>query len=329
MAIEDLPTLDEIDNVQTDIAAHVLQTPVLDWPADAVHEAIGVSLPVNVKLELLQRAGSFKARGAVNNLLNLDAQERRQGVTAVSAGNHAIATAYAAQVTGSHAKVVMPKTANPMRVERCKSLGAEVVITNDVTAAFTEIRRIEHEEGRYFVHPFEGIKTLLGPATLAREWLQQCPDLAAIVVPCGGGGLISGMALALWQIKPELKIFAVEPEGAATMGPAWRAGAPIDTGANQTIADSLAPPPPASASNLAICQAYVDDFVTVNDADMQQAMGVLCTHLKLAVEPAPAAGLAAIAGPLADRLKGVRTGLLMCGSNIDAASFAAHVAMYR
>ena len=327
MDTADLPTVDEIDAVQTRIAAHVLRTPVFDWPAAAVGDAIGVPLALNVKFELWQQAGSFKARGAVNNLLALDDLQRQRGVTAVSAGNHAIATAYAAQVTGSHAKVVMPKTANPMRVARCQSLGAEVVLAADVAAAFAEIRRIESAEGRFFVHPYEGMTTLLGPATLAREWLRQCPDLDALVVPCGGGGLLSGMAIALRQIKPALKIFAVEPEGAATMGPAWRSGAPVDTGPNNTIADSLAPPPPASISNLAICQAYVDDFVTVDDAAMRQAMEIIFTHLKLAVEPAPAAGLAAMAGPLADRLRGARTGLLMCGTNIDAAGFAAHVAM--
>jgi threonine dehydratase len=325
MAIVDLPTLDSIDGVQKNIAPFVQETPVIDWSEDAVRDAVGVATSLSVKLELFQNAGSFKARGAVNNLLQLEHDQRQRGVTAVSAGNHAIATAYAAQVTGSHAKVVMPASVNRMRVERCKSLGAEVVLSPDVAAAFAEIRRIEVDEGRYLVHPFEGLVTLMGPATLAREWLRQSPDLEAIVVPCGGGGLISGMALALHQIKPRLRIFAVEPDGAATMGAAWRAGVPVETGANQTIADSLAPPPPASANNLAICQAFVEDFVTVSDAAMQRSMGVIFDRLKLAVEPAPAAGLAAIAGPLASRLDGVRTGLLMCGANIDAVSFAAHL----
>ena len=326
MSLPELPRPDAIDQVRARIADHVIETPVIDWPAADMAAATGVALDLSVKLELFQRAGSFKARGAVNNVLSLSADQRARGVTAVSAGNHAIATAFAARAAGSHAKVVMAANANPFRIAQCQALGAEVVLAEDVAAAFTAVRQIADAEGRAFIHPFLGMTTHMGPATLAREWLGQAPDLEALVVPVGGGGLICGIAMAVKSLKPHCRIFGVEPSGAASMGAAFRAGRPVDTAPHATIADSLAPPPPADADNLAICQAYVDDFVTVSDADMRAAMRVMLGHLKLAVEPAPAAGLAAITGPLAGPLAGLKTGLLICGANIDAGHFQALIA---
>ena len=328
MSLPELPRPDAIDQVRARIAAHIVETPVIDWPAADVAAATGVALDLSVKLELFQRAGSFKARGALNNILTLSADQRARGVTAVSAGNHAIATAFAARAADSHAKVVMAANASPFRIAQCRAVGADVVLADDIAAAFAEVRRIADAEGRALIHPFRGMTTHMGPATLAREWLGQAPDLDALVVPVGGGGLICGIALAVKSLKPSCRIFGVEPTGAASMGAAFHAGRPVDTAPHATIADSLAPPPPADADSLAICQAYVDDFVTVSDADTRAAMRVMLAHLKLAVEPAPATGLAAMIGPLAARLAGRKTGLLICGANIDAAHFQALISTH-
>src|SRR5262249_36584139 len=152
---------------------------------------------VSLKLELFQRTGTFKPRGALNVMLGLSAEQRTRGVTAVSAGNHAIATAYAARSLGISAKVVMLASAHPARVDRCRRLGAEVEIGPDGASAFERAHQIESEEGRSFVHPFEGPMTALGTATIALEWFEQAGPLDAVICPIGGGGLCAGLATAM------------------------------------------------------------------------------------------------------------------------------------
>jgi threonine dehydratase len=245
-------------------------------------------------------------------------------VTAVSAGNHAIAVAYAAKTLGTSAKVVMMKTANPFRVERCRSYGAQIILADDVHSAFDTVHRIEAEEGRSFVHPFEGPLTILGTATLGLEWCRQVPGLDAVILPIGGGGLAAGAACAIKQLQPECRVFGVEPEGADTMHRSFAAGTPQSIARVATIADSLAPPY-ALPYSFAVCRRFVDELVKIDDAAMRRAMGLLFREMKLAVEPAGAAATAALCGPLRQRLAGKRVGVLVCGSNIDAASFARHL----
>ena len=189
-----MPTLDRIEATRAAIAPWVVETPVLDWSGVAKDALLGAGTRVVLKLELLQRTGSFKPRGALANILALDAAQRAAGVTAVSAGNHAIAVAYAARALGSHAKAVMHRAANPFRVAQCRELGAEVVLAQDIHAAFAEMARIRDEEGRAVIHPFEGPDTISGTATLGLEFARQAPDLDAVVAPVGGGGLIAGVA---------------------------------------------------------------------------------------------------------------------------------------
>jgi len=299
----------------------VLETPVWRWRGREIEAALGGRTEVILKLELFQYAGTFKPRGALLNMLALDPVSLRMGVTAVSAGNHAMAVGYAAKVLGSSAKVVMPRTANPARVEGCKQYGAEVVLTADVHEAFKEVHRIEREEGRAFIHPFEGKLTVLGTGTLGLELARQVEDLDAVVVPIGGGGLCAGVAAAVKLVQPGCKVFGVEPEGADTMHRSFAAGSPQSIDRVDTIADSLAAPHAAPYS-FSVCSHFVDDLVMISDEQIRAAMALMFRDAKLAVEPAGAAAIAALLGPLRDRLADKRVGILVCGANIDAESFS-------
>ncbi len=317
----EIPSVSQIDAARESIGTLVRETPVLHWRSQTQAELFGADTDVFMKLELFQYTGTFKARGALGNLLDLDDAGRARGVTAVSAGNHAAAVAYAAKCLSVDAKVVMTRNANPARVALCQSYGATVVFADDVHVAFDTGMRIRDEERRTMIHPFEGWLTCLGTATLGVELARQLPDLDAVIVPIGGGGLCAGVATAVKLLQPGCQVFGVEPEGADTMHRSFAAGSPQSIDQVHTIADSLGAPYAAQYS-MELCQAHVDELVLIDDAAMKRAMGVLFRDLKLAVEPAGSAATAALMGPLRDRLRGKRVGVLVCGSNIDLATFA-------
>ena len=309
------------------LAPHIRETPLWAWEDETVAGMLAPETRPVLKLELFQHAGSFKARGALSVMLALPPAARRRGVTAVSAGNHAIAVAWAARTLGTTAKVVMPKTADPFRVERCRRLGAAVELAEDVHLAFARTEAIEREEGRAFVHPFEGPGTALGTATLGREMLRQDPSLEAVIVPVGGGGLAAGVASAVKQLKPDCLVFGVEPEGNDTMLRSLRSGRPerAPEGGYRTIADSLSPPYTMEYS-LGLCRRFLDDLVLVSDDALRRALALLFQGAKLAVEPAGASATAALLGPLRERLAGKRVGLIVCGSNIAPERYREHLA---
>lgn len=314
------PSLDVIRDARSRLGDRVRATPVWRWQGRRLEELVGADTEVWVKLELFQYAGTFKPRGALLNMLALDADALERGVTGVSAGNHAMALGYAARALGTSAKVVMPENANPARVEGCRAYGAEVVLVADVHAALAETERIAREEGRAFVHPFEGFWTATGTATVGLEWCEQAPDLDAVIVPVGGGGLIAGIATAIKQLRPGCLVFGVEPEGADSMHRSFAAGSPQAIDAVRTIADSLGAPH-AREYSFSLCRRFVDELVMIDDGEIRAAMRLLFDELKLAVEPACAAATAALVGPLAERLRGKRVGVLACGSNIDRQTF--------
>lgn len=314
------PTLTEIEATRARIAPYVLETPTLPYYGSEGLTRLAPGTEVWLKLELFQRTGSFKPRGAVNVMLSMSDDERARGVTAASAGNHAMATAYAASALGMTAKVAMPETANPFRVERCRALGAEVVFAKDITELFGIVDRIQAEEGRALVHPFEGPRTFEGTATVGWELCRDAPDLDAVIVPIGGGGLIAGIASAVKQINPTCQVFGVEPEGAKGMSLSLEAGHPMETVTVKTIADSLGAPH-HRAGSFALIQRFVDDVVTIEDKEMVDTMELMFSDLKLAVEPAGAAAMAALAGPLKSRLAGKRVGIVVCGTNIDVVTY--------
>ena len=322
------PDLDTIRRQRARLGARILTTPIRLLADDAVGRAVGANTQVWLKEELFQRTGTFKPRGGLSVMLDLDASALARGVTGVSAGNHAISLAWCARELGTTAKVVMPRNANPFRVDLCRELGAQVVLVDNVHLAFEHVKTIERDEGRIFVHPFEGPKTVLGNATLGLEFIEQVraagTELDAVVVAAGGGGLPAGVACAVKQLSPATAVFVVEPEGADTLHRSLKAGSPQAITAVNTIADSLGSPrcePYSFALNL----RYVDEVVLVSDDQIRQAMRLLFHSAKLAVEPAGAAALAALMYPLRARLDGQRVGLVVCGANVDAQTFARHV----
>lgn len=315
-----LPGQSAIADLHAQLQPWIRTTPVLE---KADFEPVP-GTAVNFKFELLQASGTFKARGAFSNLLALDDSQRAAGVTCVSAGNHAVAVAYAAMRLGIPAKVVMIKTASPARVALCRQYGAEVILADNGQAAFDTVHRIESEEGRYFVHPFNGYRTVLGTATLGYEWLQQAGELDAVIIPVGGGGLMAGVSTAVKSLAPQCQVFGVEPEGADAMHQSFAASGPIKMGPMQSIADSLMAPHTEQYS-YELCRRHVDRLVKVSDDALRGAMRLLFDQLKLATEPACAAATAALAGPLKDTLAGKRVGVLLCGTNTDPATFARHL----
>jgi threonine dehydratase len=319
------PTLESIRSTRARLGDRVVTTPVRLWRDGALERVVGRETRVVLKEELFQRTGSFKPRGALSVMLDLSKEALARGVTAVSAGNHAMAVAYAAAALGTTAKVVMPRSANPFRVERCRELGATVELVENVHHAFDRVHEIEAGEGRSFVHPFEGPLTALGTATVGLELVEQAGDLDAVVVPIGGGGLCAGVASAVKLASPRTLVFGVEPEGADSMHRSFAAGSPQPIEAVRTIADSLGAPH-AAPHSFALCRRYVDELVLVSDDALRRAMYLLFASAKLAVEPAGAAATAALCGPLLERLRGKRVGLVVCGANIDHATFTAQLA---
>lgn len=318
---EAIPTLDDIASQHFALTPWVLRTPVFD--RNDLPSLEGTL--VNFKFELLQSGGSFKVRGAFTHLLALDAAQRAAGVTCVSGGNHAIAVSYAAMRLGIAAKVVLFRTASAERVAQCRRLGAEIVTAGNSSEAFDIVRRIEAEEGRYFVHPFNGYRTVLGTATLGYEWATQAPDLDAVIVPIGGGGLAAGVSTALRLANPRVRVYGVEPEGADVMSRSFAANHTVRIGHMHSIADSLMSPHTEQYS-YELCRRHIERIVTVSDDDLRAAMRVLFDQLKLAVEPACATATAGLLGPLRDTLQGRRVGVLLCGTNTDPVSLAGHLA---
>ena len=318
------PTLAAISAASTRLAPYVRQTPVWEWRDQLLASTLATGTEVILKLELFQHSGSFKARGALMNILSLGPEEIKRGVTAVSAGNHAAAVSYAAHTVGTSAKVVMPKTASPARIAICHRYGAEVVLADDGAGAFAAVKDIERTEGRSFVHPFEGIRTATGTATVGLEFLRQMDDLDAVVVPVGGGGLIGGIAAAVKQLKPGCAVYGVEPRGNDVIRRSLESGRPEQAENVQTIADSLSPPF-ALPYSLSLIQRFVDDIVLIDDEELTEALYLVFDRLKLAVEPAGAASTAALLGPLRDRLATRRVGLIVCGANIDPPRFSQYL----
>jgi len=322
------PTIDAIRANRLRLGARIVTTSVRRVDDDALMLAVGASTQVWLKEELFQRTGSFKPRGALTVMLDLDAEQLSRGVTGVSAGNHAISLGYSARQLGTTAKVVMPKTANPFRVQVCRELGAEVELVENVHAAFARVREIEASEGRAFVHPYEGPRTALGTATVGLEFIDQVraagAELDAVIVAAGGGGLTGGVACAVKQMSPATKVFVVEPEGADTMARSFAAGTPQAIDAVRTIADSLGAPR-CEPYSYALNRLFADEVVLVSDEQIRDGMRLLFRSAKLVTEPAGAASLAALMYPLRHRLDGQRVGLVVCGGNTDRETFARQI----
>lgn len=323
------PTVDEIRANRARLGDLVVTTPVRRVEDDAFAERVGASTRVWLKEELFQRTGSFKPRGALSVMLDLDADALKRGVTGVSAGNHAISLGYSARRLGTTAKVVMPRNANAFRVQVCRELGAEIELVDNVHQAFARVKEIEATEGRTFVHPFEGPKTILGTASVGMEFIDQVTAagdrLDAVIVAAGGGGLTAGVACAVKLMSPGTAVYVVEPEGADSLSRSFKAGSPQAIEAVRTIADSLGAPR-CEPWSFEINRRFVDEVVLVNDDQIREAMRLLFRCAKLVTEPAGAAALAALLHPLRGRLDGKTVGLVVCGANIDPETYCRQIA---
>ena len=324
------PTIAAIRANRARLGDLVITTPIRLLVDDAVGAAVGASTQVWLKEELFQRTGSFKPRGALSVMLDLDASALERGVTGVSAGNHAVSLGYCARTLGTTATVVMPKSANPFRIQLCREFGAKVELVDNVHEAFDRVKEIEADEGRTFVHPYEGPKTALGTASIGLEFVDQVAAaggyLDAVIVAAGGGGLTGGVACAVKQLSPATEVFVVEPEGADGLSRSFKAGSPQSIEAVRTIADSLGAPR-CEPYSYALNRQFVDEVVLVDDDQIREAMRLLFRSAKLAVEPAGAAALAAMMYPLRGRLDGKSVGLVVCGANIDPETFCKQIAL--
>ncbi|QDU34445.1 L-threonine dehydratase catabolic TdcB [Poriferisphaera corsica] len=269
------------------------------------------------KLEFLQRTGSFKERGASNALALLSDEQKRRGVIAASAGNHALALAYHGQRLGVDVKVVMPTFAPMIKISTCRSFDAEVILHGtSFGEAVQQAHEIGEAEGRQYVHGFDDPPIIAGQGTMGLEILEQVPDVDAVVIPIGGAGLIAGTALAIKSQRPEVKVIGVEPINACCYMDALNAGKPVKIAAKPTLADGLAVHT-VGDNAFELARDLIDKVVTVTESEIALAILRLVEREKSVVEGSGAASLAAcIAGKLPE-LEGKKVVLALCGGNID------------
>ena len=311
--------LSSIENRYSELSSSILRTPTTKLSSPLLNDLIKES-EIYLKLECFQHSGTFKARGALSVTKQILKDKKKFGITAASAGNHAIAAAWAAKVEKLSAKVVMQTSANPFRISLAKTYGAEIIMKEGGIATFAEADRLVREENRTFIHPFDGVDTTLGAAGVGLELIEDYSDLEAVVVAVGGGGLISGVAAAVKLKNNKCKIYGVEPIGANSMAQSVKIGKPVTLNSVDTIADSLAPPM-ALPFSYSLCKKFVDEFVTVTENQICAGLSLLQEEGKLAVEPAAGAVLAGAIWPLRKKLAGKKIGLVICGANIDAQTY--------
>ncbi len=305
------PTARDVEAAAARIEGHVMRTPLVR--AEKLSALTGAD--IWLKLECLQYTGAFKERGALNKLAQLTDAERARGVIAASAGNHAQGVAFHARALGVAATVVMPVTTPDVKIRQTRELGAEVIRAGHTfDEARDHARELERSRALVFVHPFDDPDIIAGQGTLALEMLDDGPRYDAMVIPIGGGGLMSGMALAVKDRHPDIEIIGVQTALFPSMVNALDGGARATGG--DTLAEGIAVKE-AGVLTRQIVRKHVDDIVLVDERMLERALSMLMNEQKILVEGAGAAGLAAI---LCDRerFKGKTVGLVLCGGNIDA-----------
>ena len=306
-------TLEHIQQARTRIAGGIYESPCVE--SIPLSQLTGAH--VYCKLDYLQRTGSFKERGARNALQLLPAEKRARGVIAASAGNHALGVAYHAALLGIPVTVVMPRFAALVKVSNCRQLGATVVLEGaDLSAARVKAEALARERGLTFIHPFDNLDVIAGQGTMALEILEQRPDIDAIVVPVGGGGLIAGIGTVVKALRPDISVIGVEPENAASMAGALASNEPVDFTLKPTLADGLAVSR-AGEHSFPLVRRVVDRIVTVDEASIALAILRLIELEKSVVEGAGATPLAAFLAGRLPELAGKRVVLALCGGNID------------
>jgi threonine dehydratase len=303
---------DDIRRCYEVIRPYIRRTPVVQAELSELDESAPALPAATLKLEQLQCAGSFKARGAFTNMLLRDVPAA--GVVAASGGNHGVAVAYAARRRGVPAKIFVPTVSAPAKVERIRQLGADLVVTGDRYAdALAAAQEWVRSSGAMTVHAFDQRETILGQGTLGLELAEQAGALDTVLVPVGGGGLISGVAS--W-FAGDVRVIGVEPDGAPTLSYARAEGRPVDAPAGSVAADALAP---RQVGELVfqITQAYVDDVVLVDDASILAAQRALWQALRIAAEPAASVGIAALLTGAYKPAPGEQVAVVISGANMS------------
>ena len=273
-------------------------------------------LDIFFKLELMQKTGSFKSRGAINKVLQLSKEERSRGVVAISAGNHAQATSWACSQFGIKSKIIMPHTASQSKIDATESYGGEVILTKE--KMMDTCQKLIDEENLSFVHPFDDLDILMGQGTVALEVINEVKNLDYAFVSIGGGGLIAGMACVLKQINPKIKIIGVEPINSNVMTNSIKSGKPeiFDTINNKTIADRLAAPF-AGKITFEYVKEYVDDIINVSEDEMIESLRMMIERLKIVPEPSASACFVPIVFNKLNVPSKSKCLVVVCGGNID------------
>lgn len=304
--------LHDVEQAWERIRPHIFYSPCAH--SALLSEQLGCE--IYLKLDNMQSTGSFKERGAANKLAQLSEEERARGVIAASAGNHAQAVAYHGSRLGISTKIVMPEGTPLVKAQRTKNFGGEVVIHGaNYDAAYAHAREIQDEEGRIFVHPFDDPAIIAGQGTVGLEILEQVPDIDAIIVAVGGGGLVSGILAAVKAKRPDVQVIGVEPEVLPSMKAALQNNAIVELPSAQTLADGIAVRR-VGKHTFEQVQHHIDDMVTVTEAEIARAILILLEQEKTLAEGAGAAALAAmLSGNI--KMPGKKVCLLICGGNID------------
>ena len=273
-------------------------------------------LDIFFKLELMQKTGSFKSRGAINKVLQLSEEERSRGVVAISAGNHAQATSWACSQFGIKSKIIMPHTASQSKIDATESYGGEVILTKE--KMMDTCQKLIDKENLSFVHPFDDLDILMGQGTVALEVINEIKNLDYAFVSIGGGGLIAGMACVLKQINPKIKIIGVEPINSNVMTNSIKSGKPeiFDTINNKTIADTLAAPF-AGKITFEYVKEYVDDIINVSEDEMIESLRMMIERLKIVPEPSASACFVPIVFNKLNLPSKSKCLIVVCGGNID------------
>jgi threonine dehydratase len=309
------PTLDDIRQASARIRPHAHWTPVVR--CRTLDEITGVSL--FFKCENLQKVGAFKFRGACNAVLSLSEEEASHGVATHSSGNHAQALALAARMHGIHATIVMPSNAPEVKRAAVAGYGGEIVLCEPTLQAREEsLAAVVGKSGAVVIHPYNNYDVIAGQGTASLELLEEVPALDAILVPVGGGGLLSGTLIAGKGISPRIKIIAVEPEGADDAYRSWKAGEIIPMVGPKTVADGLLTS--LGDKTFPIIQRLVDEIVTVSDEAILKAMKLIWERAKLVVEPSGAVPLGALLEGKVD-LSGKKAGIILSGGNVEFGRF--------
>jgi threonine dehydratase len=304
--------IDAIREAAARTGPHLHRTPVLT--SRSLGEGAGVRL--HLKCENFQKTGSFKPRGALNIVLSLAPERRARGLITVSAGNHAQAVAWAALAVGAPCTVVMPADAPRSKMDAVRGYGATIVEHGDRATLFDRLREEESRTGAYFVHPFDDPVGLAGAGTAGLEIVEQVPDVACVLVPIGGGGLMAGVASAIRALRPACRVVGVELQEGPGMTPALAAGKPVPAPRPRTIADGLTPPFVGKLP-LEVAREAVDEILLVSEAEIAAAMRGLLTRAKLYVEGSGAAATAALLAGKVRVAPGTIVVSIVSGGNVD------------